>query len=64
MLLKDLLDSFTTKHIKQIVRAHNLHTRIYLGSSREVMIDGLLSHYNLKNTNELFSLLPVITCWI
>ena len=61
MLLKELLDSLTTKHIKQIVRAHNLHTRIYLGSSREVMIDGLLSHYNLKNTNELLSKLHTLT---
>ncbi len=61
MSLKELLDTLTTKHIKQIVRAHNLHTRIYLGSSREVMIDGLINHYNLKNTNELLSKIHTLT---
>ena len=55
MALRELLNSFTTKNLKNIIRAHNLHNKILLGGKREDLIDGLQRHYTLKNVNELIS---------
>jgi hypothetical protein len=61
MALRELLNSFTTKNLKNIIRAHNLHNKILLGGKREDLIDGLHRHYTLKNVNEIISKINSIT---
>jgi hypothetical protein len=55
MSLRDLLNSITTKTIKNIIRAHNLHTVIRLGQKREDLIKGVITHYDLHNAREIRS---------
>jgi len=55
MSLQELLNSLSTKTIKNIIRAHNLHTVIRLGQKREDLIKGVITHYDLHNAREIRS---------
>jgi len=61
MSLHDLLNTYTIKNIKDIIRNNNLHNKIKLGQPREELIKGLLSHYDLHNTKDLISKINSIT---
>jgi len=61
MALLDLLKSLSTKHLKAVIRLHNLHEYIKLGQPREALINGLITHFDILNTNTLVSKIHELT---
>ncbi len=61
MALLDLLKSLSTKHLKAVIRLHNLHEHIKLGQPREALINDLINHFDILNTNTLVSKIHELT---
>jgi len=61
MVLLDLLKSLSTKHLKAVIRLHNLHEYIKLGQPRDALINDLIKHFDVLNANTLVSKIHELT---
>ena len=55
MTLQKHLETLTLQSLKQIIREHNLHTKIKLGQKKEHLIQDICKHYDNMTGNTLTS---------